>query len=182
MRLFVAIDPPDDVKAALGTVVDRLRPSAPDARWVPSENIHATVSFLGEVAEERAGAIREALGSTAARYAPVPTATAGAGAFPSARRARVLWVGLDDPGRKLVDIAGAVAAALEPLGFESERRAWTPHLTLARFRTPANAAPLLGRAVVPERSFVVARLTLFRSRLARPAPVYEPIDRFPFGA
>ena len=182
MRLFVAFDPPEDVKAALGALVEHLRPSAPDAKWVPPQNVHATISFLGEVGDERAGPIRDALRSTAARYGPVPTATAGAGAFPSPRRARVLWAGLDDPLGALVEIARGVAAALEPLGFDPERRAWTPHLTLARFRVPANAASLVDEAVVPRRAFVFEDLVLFRSRLARPTPVYELLDRFPFGA
>ena len=94
----------------------------------------------------------------------------------------MLWAGLDDPLGALVEIARGVAAALEPLGFDPERRAWTPHLTLARFRVPANAASLVDEAVVPRRAFVVEDLVLFRSRLARPAPVYELLDRFPFGA
>ena len=109
---------------------------------------------------------------------PIPTELRGIGAFPSSRRARVVWVGLDDPDGRIASVANAVASALEPVGFPREQRPWTAHLTLARMRVPGNVAEVL-RHAVPGGTFDADAVTLFRSRLARPAPRYEALKRFP---
>ncbi len=181
MRLFVGIDMPAAIKDATAALIERIRPWASDAKWVPRDNLHVTLSFLGEVKEERLPELESALTKAAASVpGPIPTAPQGSGAFPSARRARVLWVGLEDEGGKLAGLAAAVTAALEPLGFLPEKRAWAAHLTLARFRVPGDARALLEEPV-PGDAFEVAETTLFRSKLARPAPAYEPLRRFPLG-
>jgi RNA 2',3'-cyclic 3'-phosphodiesterase len=181
MRLFVGVDLPGEVKDALWGVEERLRSRLPDARWVPRDNLHLTMSFLGAVADERVGVIRETLAGVAgAAPGVIPTALAQTGAFPKARRARVLWIGLIDDGGALRALAGSVASALEPLGFEAEKRPWAPHLTVARFRNTTDAASLITEPV-PAVAFDVDALTLFRSRLGRPAPVYEPIERIALG-
>lgn len=182
MRLFVGIDMPAVIKDEMAELVERLRPGSPDAKWVPRDNLHVTLSFLGEVREERVGAVESAIGEAAlSQQGPIPTALDGSGAFPSPRRARVLWVGLDDRAGRLVALADAVATSLEPLGFPPEKRAWTAHLTLARLRVPGNVSALLDEAV-PSPPFEVHEVTLFRSHLARPAPRYEPLLRIPLGA
>lgn len=178
MRLFVAVDLPATAKDELERVVERLRPSMPDAKWVPRDNIHLTLSFLGEVAEERIDGIVTALGDAVGSLRPFGANLAGSGAFPSRRRARVLWAGLESDQDQLPALADAVAAALDPLGFAREARAWTAHLTLARFRTPADVSGLLPIAIEPN-TVAVKDVTLFRSRLARPAPRYESVARVP---
>jgi RNA 2',3'-cyclic 3'-phosphodiesterase len=181
MRLFVGVDLPGDVKNALSALMERLRAEAPDAKWVPRDNLHLTMSFLGEVDEARAPEIVDALTEAAAgEPGPIDTALEGAGAFPSPRRARVLWVGLRDPDGRLAALARTVAAGLEPLGFPTEKRPWTSHLTIARFRTPTDATSMGGAHVEP-MAFTVPAITLFRSRLARPAPTYEPLAARPLG-
>ena len=177
MRLFVGVDLPGEVKDELAGLITTLRSKASDEKWIPRDNLHLTVSFLGEVNEERVPAIVEALtGARANERGPIPTALGGTGAFPSPRRARVLWVSLDDPAGRLAALANRVQDSLEPAGFPKEKRAWTPHLTLARFRTPGDASAL--KTARPEpRAFEVEEITLFRSRLGRPAPAYEPLDR-----
>jgi 2'-5' RNA ligase len=180
MRLFAGLELPGDVKAELAALIERMRPSAPNAKWVPRDNLHLTFSFLGEVTEELVPDIAAALRDAAASVpGPIATGLDGAGAFPSPRRARVIWVGLDDPGHELAGAAAAVAEALEPLGFAKEKRSWTAHLTLARFRVPGNVGDLLSEPVAETR-FDADGVTLFRSRLARPSPTYESLERFPF--
>jgi len=175
MRLFVGVDLPGDVKDALSALVERLRAEARDAKWVPRDNLHLTMSFLGEVDEGQAPGIVDALAEAAANEpGAIDTALQGAGAFPSPKRARVLWVGLKDPDGRLGALARAVASGLEPLGFPAEKRPWTPHVTIARFRAPGDATLMVG-AHVETKAFTVAAITLFRSRLARPAPKYEPL-------
>jgi 2'-5' RNA ligase len=181
MRLFVAIDLPAEAKDSLGELIERLRSSIPDAKWVPRDNLHLTLSFLGEVPDERADAVRHALRDAAAALrGPIPTRLSGIGAFPTARRARVLWAGLDDTTGGLAAIAGMASSAMEPLGFVPERRAWTPHLTLARLRVPGSVLSVVD-APVAQVAFEVPDVVLFRSRLRRPAPDYEPLERFRLG-
>jgi 2'-5' RNA ligase len=179
MRLFVGLALPDEIKDELAALIERMRAAAPDAKWVPRDNLHLTFSFLGEVGEERVPAIADALrGAAASVRGPIPTRLHGTGAFPSPRRARVVWVGLDDGEGRIGKLAEAVATAVEPLGYPKEKRPWTAHLTLARLRVPGNVSELLGETVA-ESSFNVSEVTLYRSRLARPAPHYEPLQRFP---
>jgi 2'-5' RNA ligase len=145
---------------------------------VPRDNLHLTLAFLGEVAEERLEPIVDALRLAVAGTAPFDAALAETGAFPSPRRARVLWAGL--AATQLGGIADAVAGGLEPLGFPREARRWTAHVTVARLRSPADTTGL-PPAHLPPLSFRVSELTLFRSRLQRPSPRYEPVARVPFG-
>ena len=105
MRLFVAVDLPATVKDELDHAVDALRPALPDAKWVPRDNVHLTVSFLGEVGDERVDGIGAALREGVAGTAPFAVRLAGSGAFPSPRRARVLWAGLEAADDRLASVA-----------------------------------------------------------------------------
>ena len=97
--------------------------------------------------------------------------------FPSVRRARVIWAGLEDATGGLAGLAGSVGEALEPLGFAREMRAFQPHATIARLKQPAPVE--LSVTPVP-LVFPVERISLFESHLRRPAPVYEELATFPF--
>jgi 2'-5' RNA ligase len=180
MRLFVAVELPDAIKDELARMSSTLREAAPDAKWVPRDNLHLTLSFLGEVPDERVTPIGDALDSVAAGAQGLRAHLGALGAFPSARRARVLWVALEDEGGSLLKVAEATAEALEPLGFPREARPWTAHVTLARFRTPGAVASLLEAKVSP-LAFDLSGLTIYRSRLARPAPRYEVLSQLPRG-
>jgi 2'-5' RNA ligase len=176
LRLFVAVDVPPDVRSAVDAAASPLRDELPGARWVPPENWHVTVKFLGRTWPRLLDWVTASLRAVADRTAPFETSARDFGAFPSARRARVLWVGLDDPSGGAANVAGAVDAALAR-EFEPERRAFSAHLTIARIDPPAR----LGGDLPPvaTRAWGVDRLILYRSHLRRPAPVYEPVDSFP---
>lgn len=180
MRLFVALELPDGVREDLARAIDALRPAAENAKWVPPENLHLTVVFLGETPSDRVSRLVEALELAAADVVPFSTSAEGVGAFPSPRRARVLWAGLADSGGDMARVAEAVASRLEETGIPRELREFTPHVTLARFRAPQMIASLPEIALDPT-PFVIDHLTLFRSRLSRPSPRYEPILALPLG-
>jgi 2'-5' RNA ligase len=131
VRLFVAIDIPDAVRAALSSLVATLRPACGNARWTHIENAHATLKFIGEVPVERAEPVRAAL-MPIRSSASVDMIFRGVDFFPDAARPRVLWAGIES-GPALGALASAVETALEPLGIPRERREFSPHLTLARF-------------------------------------------------
>ena len=168
---------PPPVRAELARVIGDLTGDIPSARWVPVQNIHLTLSFLGRVDESRIPEVSGALASSVSDYVDFTVRLDELGAFPSQRRARVLWAGLADPTRGLSAIAESVVSALESIGFPREARAFTPHVTMARLKVPRPVTLSVVPAPVP---FPVERISLFESHLQRPAPVYEEIATFPF--
>ena len=178
LRLFVAVDVPDDVRDSVARAIVPLRERFPRARWSPPANWHLTVKFLGRAWPRTLDWVLSSVEGVAAAARPFATSVAGLGTFPSARRARVLWAGLEDPAGDL----GAIAASLDEAmaaEYEPEKRAFTPHLTVARFDPPVDVGSDLPEAST--RPFDVDHLVLYRSHLRRPAPVYEPMGRFALG-
>jgi len=179
VRLFVALDFPAAVKDAVAAVASKLSHTVPDARWVPRDNVHVTTTFLGWVEGDRVSEIAEAAAEAAGGMLPFDARLGDLGAFPSTRRARVVWIGIDDPAGGCAAAAAACEDAVERRGVGAERRPFVPHLTIARLRVPAPVA--LPEAIVPGLRFTVDRLTLFRSHMRRPAPAYEELAVYPFG-
>jgi RNA 2',3'-cyclic 3'-phosphodiesterase len=134
VRLFVALDIPEDVRAAIGALIAKLRDVCRSARWVRIEGAHITLKFIGEVPAEKAADIKAALAAVPF-HNPIYMSFCGLGFFPDARRPRVLWAGIE-ANADLGALAAAAESALEPLGIARERRAFSPHLTLARFESP----------------------------------------------
>lgn len=127
MRLFVALDIEPEIRRRISEFRDRMRPYAPDVRWVGPESFHITLQFIGET--ERLDDIRTALQQV--RGAAVPLTFRGTGFFPYGKSPRVFWVGIESDER-LQNLAGGVAAALRPLDLKEETAPYKPHLTLAR--------------------------------------------------
>jgi 2'-5' RNA ligase len=177
LRLFVAVDVPEEVRLLVHDALQPLRERYPTARWVPRENQHVTLKFLGRTWPRLVEWVTSQVGPVAARAAPFSTRVEGIGAFPSARRARVLWAGLDDAEGCMGSLAADLDAALAG-EFEREKRAFTAHLTVARFDPPTAVGEVPQIAGEP---FEVDRLVLYRSHLQRPAPVYEVLEAFPLG-
>jgi RNA 2',3'-cyclic 3'-phosphodiesterase len=165
------------VRDELGRAIGVLEGSVPGARWVPIQNLHLTMAFLGRVDEERIETVSSAMAQAVQEHVDFTVRLGEFGAFPSARRARVIWAGLDDPLGGLAGLAGSIGDALEPLGFPREKRAFQPHVTLARLREPKPVELTVKPAAL---SFPVERISLFESHLQRPAPVYEELTTFPF--
>jgi 2'-5' RNA ligase len=131
MRLFVALDIPDAVRRALRELMARLKPECSDARWIRPEGIHITLKFLGESDEWKLDSIKSAL-SPLHSDRPLELDFRSIGFFPNEFHPRVIWCGVK-ASSNLTQLASDVDRALQPLGFPAESRAFTPHLTLARF-------------------------------------------------
>jgi 2'-5' RNA ligase len=136
MRLFAALDIPEDVRASLAALVAKLRSVCRDARWPRIEGFHVTLKFIGEVSPDKTGNIKSAL-RTVQFPAPITISFNGLGFFPNSRRPRVLWAGVS-AGPELNALASRVDEALSPLDIahEREERPFSPHLTLARLDSP----------------------------------------------
>jgi RNA 2',3'-cyclic 3'-phosphodiesterase len=179
LRLFVAFDVPPSVRDVAGASVAPWRARFPRAKWVPEQNQHVTLKFLGSTWPRLVPWVHETIAAVAGTHASVPTRVLGLGAFPNARRARVLWVGLEDADGRLARIAAALDEAFSR-EFAPEKRAFTPHLTVARFDPPVELEGLQDVELVSE-PFQIDRIVLFRSHLRRPAPVYEELGAFELG-
>lgn len=132
-RLFVAIDIPGQIKEALTQFTREL----PAARWVPSDQIHLTLRFIGETGPQALAAIKGALAGI--RFHSFKLALHGAGHFPPGKHPRVLWVGVEANPR-LMELYQDLELALLEVGIPREERPFSPHLTLARLKTSAPAA------------------------------------------
>jgi 2'-5' RNA ligase len=189
MRLFVGVELEDSVRRAAASAADALRRelerSAPglDARWIPAENLHITLVFIGEVRDEQAEAIETVL----APPFPDPVfdvTIGGCGAFPPSGPPRVLWFGVRDGAGPMVRVHDEVQSRLAPLGFEPERRPYSPHLTIARVKDVPRFGTKAVRHVLDDARVAlgrspVAAVTLFRSRLSPRGSTYEPLLRVP---
>ncbi len=138
IRAFIAIDLPDDLRAALGEVQARMRRAHLGVKvsWVKIENMHLTLQFLGYVPDDKIPDISATLEQVCAAYRAFAVPVGGVGAFPNVNRARVLWVGCRDGEGHLKTLARAVQAAMWEFGFEPEQREFAAHLTLGRVKIP----------------------------------------------
>jgi 2'-5' RNA ligase len=179
-RLFAAVDIPPSAKDVVVRAVDPWRERLPGGRWVHPENWHITVKFLGRTWPRLVGWVREACGQAAAEIHPFRLALQGFGVFPGRTRARVLWVGLRDKEGSLAALASALDRRLER-EFPPEKRAFSAHLTVARFNPPIpfrEHAEALQETQVEAGPFRVGRLVLYRSHLSPRGARYEPLETF----
>lgn len=182
MRIFVAAEPDDAARAALAKLTTALRERNQEAarawRWVPPENVHVTLHFLGEISEERTGALVRCLGPEL----EVPAFDVDIdqlGQFPPAGRPRVLWAAVGGGRDALVRLQEATGARLAAEGFPADDRPFVPHLTLARSRDGSGR----GRARLPVLEpfapvrWRVRAVTVLRSHLSNGPARYETIHR-----
>jgi 2'-5' RNA ligase len=182
LRLFVGIALPPQARAALASCLSapRVRALAPARlRWLPPENWHLTLQFLGAVQEDRVAALQTACQRAAQGCAPFEIELSGMGAFGSPRRARIVWVGVTRGHAEVAALAEALCAQTEPLGFAREQRAFRAHATLARLKTPARVESLLAAIELPKVAMPVSELTLFRSHTSSEGARYEPLASWP---
>ena len=177
-RLFVAVDVDDAARAACAGVAERLRAKGFAAKWVPPENYHLTVAFIGGVDEARVGEVESVLRDAAARAHAITVPLDAVGAFPNERRARIVWVGSGAPQPAFATLCGVVRGALATLGFSFDRHT-DAHVTLARAEGRAALPAVPAPKVAPIR---VASLALYRSFTERSGARYEPLVRVPLGA
>jgi 2'-5' RNA ligase len=173
VRIFVAVFPPPEIRSVLVGAA-REFPVVGEVRWARPENVHLTLKFLGEVPEDDLDRVAQALEPVSLRHEPFEAELSGFGAFPSARRARILWAGIGEGSEFLRELARDVDASLEPLGFEREDRAYVPHLTLGR----ARSRPVSFEAAeTPPLGFRVRNLDLVESVLGG-RPTYSTLATY----
>jgi RNA 2',3'-cyclic 3'-phosphodiesterase len=184
MRLFVALEIPSETRDALAALIEQLRIKCPSARWVRPDAMHITLKFIGHTADENLAPISAALAKIRSPL-PIDMQFRGLGFFPDERRPSVFWCGVEASAN-----AAAVAAdldrALTPLGIEPEKRPFTPHLTLARFKegngrgTAAIANAAREMQAKHFGSLLTSEFHLFQSKLTRSGAEYTLLQTFRF--
>ncbi len=183
MRTFVAVETSPEIKGRLRELVQRLKRTNADVKWIEPQGMHLTLKFLGETTPGFLAGIEAGLAAATGRSRPFELRVHGTGAFPPRSRSpRVLWAGIAaDPA--LAELQADVEAEMEKLGFPREGRPFSPHLTLGRVKGPTGLARALAELEKDtEASFggmTVERLTLFQSTLRPQGAEYGVLREFP---
>jgi 2'-5' RNA ligase len=191
IRAFVAVALDEELRAAVAATVDRLRALGRAVAWVPPQNLHVTLQFLGNQSEERLAEAEAALADAAAGRTPIDVTFHGIAAFPGLERPRILWVGLAHGALEARGLQAAVADALAARGFAKEERPWHPHLTIGRVpderRWRREAGPPLRSALAQAATTTfgtqrVTEVALMRSDLSPAGARYTVRRALPLGA
>ena len=174
-RLFVGVPLTEEARRAIAASLPQSLPGKP----VPPENWHFTLRFLGATSTEARAQIVARL--QAARCgAPFKIRFGELGAFPNARRARVLWLGIEDGSERMTQLAAIAEGAARSVGFEPEVREYTPHLTLSRIDPAKSVSDLIAGKPKVAVEMSVRSVILYRSRLGGGPARYEVVERFDF--
>jgi 2'-5' RNA ligase len=183
-RLFFAVPVPGAARAPLEAALPRLEPMLGGARLAPPGGWHLTLAFLGQVQPELADQVVRVGEAAVAGVPPARLRLEGAGTFPKGRKARVLWTGVGGDAEVLVGLAAALATESKGAGLRFEDRQLVPHLTLARFSTPAPVPPealdLVAGAAAAGPPWEARELACYRSTLGGPRGArYRVVREFP---
>jgi len=178
IRAFIAVDLDPQVVENICRAINGLRTMIPGIRWVSSKNFHLTLKFLGDIEETRIDEIGAALADKICPFPRLSINAKGLGVFPNLRRPQILWVGL--AGGALTTLAARVESALQPFGFVAERRPFTPHLTIGRWRKFDRPPKTLGETLASwdSREFgesVVDKIVLYQSVLKPEGATYQTL-------
>jgi RNA 2',3'-cyclic 3'-phosphodiesterase len=187
MRVFIAVELDAATRAAVDEAVNELRHRLGGgfrARWVPQENMHLTVRFIGHVADAGVGTVLEAL-RPALAIPPFDLVPGTCGVFPVTGPPRILWMGLEEGTAPLQVMHEEFNRRLRPLGYEPETRPFSAHLTLARVKDAPRGSGAATREALRDVRTAPARCrvthaTVFESRLSPNGPRYTPLAQVPF--
>lgn len=187
IRAFIAISLSEEIHLGLEQVLRDLKSRLPDGavRWAPGKNIHLTIKFLGDVSLAGLDLLTTMLQTEASRHSQFDFSVGGLGAFPTPRRPRVVWVGVEAPA-ELASLHRGVEAEMARLGYAPEERPFSPHLTLGRVTRNADPGELHQLSAVLDTYKVgflgvtrVQAIHLFRSDLQPSGAIYTRLHSAP---
>ncbi|MBN1407070.1 MAG: RNA 2',3'-cyclic phosphodiesterase, partial [Calditrichaceae bacterium] len=182
IRSFIAIELPNEVKSQIESYVSELRKIAPNLKWVKKESLHITLKFLGNQPPHTIENVIASLIPLKEYGKSFEIQIKNIGAFPNQNKPRVIWLGIEASPRELFFQTYAwIEEQLEQLGFEKEKRKFSPHLTLARIKFPTDLKGLWGfteNQPFPVQSFKVTEIVLMRSILKSFGAEYHQIQKY----
>ncbi len=186
IRSFIAIDLPEDTRKALEYIQGELKQCGAGVRWVKPRSIHLTLKFLGTIPAAQVENIARAIAQEVRDQPTITLRPAGLGAFPSLRKPRVIWVGMQGEVQRLNGIQARVENALEPLGFVREKRDFRPHLTIGRVKDRRRLQSLVEAMATLDmesfNSFDADEIILYKSDLRPTGAIYTKLHRIPLAA
>ncbi|HEX6309726.1 MAG TPA: RNA 2',3'-cyclic phosphodiesterase [Longimicrobiales bacterium] len=182
MRTFVALNLPGTERERLHAALEPLRSRRLNVRWIGAAALHVTVKFLGETDGSSVERVQDVLRHAASRHSTITLRIAGVGAFPSLRRANIVWMGVA-PDAELNALQRELEPALSRLGFPREQRPFRPHITVGRAERNTRAPDIerLAGLVTHEAEVTVNTIDLMLSRPGAGGSTYEALLRCPLG-
>ncbi len=181
MRCFISINLPEDLKRNINEAIEVLKERKPDVKWVPAENLHITLKFLGSTDEEVASQLERKLSALASRHYSFRIGLHGMGLFPDKRRPRVVWIDLTDV-EEVKKLQEEVEESAVTYGYSRENRPFSPHLTVGRVRSSAGKNDLLSAVEsLKNRDFgniEVDAFSLMKSDLKPAGAQYTTLSEF----
>jgi len=187
IRSFIAIPLTGEVQRATKKLARELQSEKDGMRWVPDDNLHLTLKFLGDVVDREVHQVCKVIRQCCANIDPFELKLEGTGGFPSGDRPRVVWAGITAGGEFLIDLVTELEQGLSKLGFKPEPRDYRPHLTLGRVRSGSRAA---SQEVVDKVArfknrrlgvLAVEEVRLYASYLDKEGPTYNVMDTITLG-
>ncbi len=181
MRLFVAARLPDEIEDAIAEFLDQFLKLPGRVKWVEPRNVHITLKFLGETDRQRFDEVRNAINGAIKGHTAFDLTIRDCGAFPNLNRPRVFWIGIDDPERRLRNLAHNLDTAMTAIGFPPDDRPFSPHLTLGRVKEPFDLESLCAaysKTVFEPISLRVEQIHLIESHLRPTGPIYQDLAKF----
>lgn len=180
VRTFVAVLLDEGIRNRISDVQQRAMGLAPGVKWVPPENFHVTLKFLGDVRRDEISHVQAAIDEVTAKLPAFDLNIRGMGVFPTPRRPRVIWVGVEEGREQLVELAKAVENRLVKAGFDKEEKPFKSHITIGRVK---EGKPVPGLAEGLEEIDTgelgvqrVASVAVMQSVLRPGGPIYTPLS------
>jgi 2'-5' RNA ligase len=189
IRAFIAIELPPDIQDCLELISTQLKVQLGEkvVRWVPVENIHLTLKFLGDVSEKNLDVLQEIINAEAASQKKMEISIGRMGAFPKIRRPRVIWIGVESPP-ELLALQRSIEARTTRVGYPPDEREFSPHLTLGRVSRTASPSDVRKIGEILNASPVgflgaawVQAVHLFKSDLQPSGAIYSKMFTAPLG-
>jgi 2'-5' RNA ligase len=184
LRTFIAINVPPAVLDTITRIQNRFKSLGLHASWVKPGNIHLTLKFLGDTDPDRIPGIQDKLTETLASFACFQLSLDSVGVFPDTKNPRVLWLGLKDEEGALKTLQADIEKALESIGFPREQRPFSPHVTLARVKSPKGKKQLkdeldaVNQEGIAPHLFDVGEIHLYESQLTPKGSIYTVLANF----
>lgn len=185
IRLFIAVSLSAEILNKLEIYISENR-SFSGIRWVNTANIHLTLKFLGNVEIKRIPKICDRLDSLTSRFSTLSLAVTGIGCFPNPERPRIIWAGIHKNAIIIQDIASKLDEELHSIGFEKEKRPFTPHITIGRIKDPKRFAATSGFTNMVQKmqrhefgECDITKISLIQSLLRPEGPLYTEVHSSP---
>lgn len=180
IRAFIAVDIDAGAKENILSIIETLKKSNTDVKWINENQLHLTLKFLGYIDETLIQTISQALTSISGNFPAFILTFSKIGGFPNINNPKVVWLGIDKGAETLIALNERIEIELEKAGLKKETRKFLPHLTLGRVRTPKNITNLT--KLINETTFQITnkikidKLTLYQSTLTPKGAVYTQIN------